>query len=336
MKKPLHTLLFNWLPLPAHVQFFERVKGFLTTAEEDVQTAVAPLMAEFDARLAEEVAVQGWIRKSVLTEQIAEADGTIDRLLVGINAIVQTGLHSSTPAIVESARRVHIMLKNFGRVASASYDKEEGDVKAILAQLTGSYAQDVTTLGMTTWVQQLQAALTVFENLLLQREDEQGEKPPYTAKEARKNMEDVYRRMMPIVEANATLGAYHFVAFIERLNHDIDRLNEEFHRAQKDLSLPGRTLIAPIGTQPYTGNPVTPLPEVYYTSSADNAEGEDSKKNKPTEKLFLGKDFTITYKNNIKVGQAQLTIHGKGDYKGQKSLQFYIAREPLPTDLVSG
>jgi hypothetical protein len=48
---------------------------------------------------------------------------------------------------------------------------------------------------------------------------------------------------------------------------------------------------------------------------------------KPTVKLWLGKDFSVTYKNNVKVGMAELTIHGKGDYKGQKSVTFNIARK---------
>jgi hypothetical protein len=40
----------------------------------------------------------------------------------------------------------------------------------------------------------------------------------------------------------------------------------------------------------------------------------------------------VSYKNNTKVGQATLIVHGKGDYKGQVSATFYIARQPLPTD----
>jgi hypothetical protein len=76
------------------------------------------------------------------------------------------------------------------------------------------------------------------------------------------------------------------------------------------------TVIEPIDTQPYVENrPATPVPVVHYR--------EDDKE---TVRLSLGKDFDVTYKNNDKVGMAELTIHGKGDYKGQKGTTFRIAR----------
>jgi hypothetical protein len=46
---------------------------------------------------------------------------------------------------------------------------------------------------------------------------------------------------------------------------------------------------------------------------------------KPTLTLSLGKDFSVTFKNNIKVGMAEVTVHGKGEYKGTKSTTFMIA-----------
>jgi hypothetical protein len=122
--------------------------------------------------------------------------------------------------------------------------------------------------------------------------------------------------MERIIDANAVVGASgDFAAFIDLLNPVIDHLNDEFHHAKKDLGVGDHTVIEPLPVQSYTERPVTPLPEVHYR------EGD-----KETKRLYLGKDFSITYKNNIEVGQAELTIHGKGDYKGQKSLSFHIAR----------
>ena len=203
MKKLLHTLLFSWLPFAAHFDFFKKLAIQLAAAGSALKTAVAPLMPGFNARLEDEDAVMQWIRKSALTEEIAAADADIDRLLVGINAIVQTGLHSSMSAILESARRVHIMLKNYGNVAKESYNEEAGDVQALLEQFTGPFTQDVANLGMAMWVQQLQTALNTFNSLIRQRETEQGEKPPYTAREVRKAIEEAYYQIMTIVEANA-------------------------------------------------------------------------------------------------------------------------------------
>ncbi|MDR3261023.1 MAG: hypothetical protein LBT78_04225 [Tannerella sp.] len=39
------------------------------------------------------------------------------------------------------------------------------------------------------------------------------------------------------------------------------------------------------------------------------------------------KDFTVTYRKNIEVGTADLIIHGKGAYKGTKTVTFNIAEQ---------
>jgi hypothetical protein len=314
--KLLHALYFHPMPLAAHFRFFTQLSGLLAAAGEDLKTAVATLMPDFNAWLAKEDAVTDWIRRSALTEKIAEADVEINRVLVGINAVVQSGRHSPVPAIKDSAERVYIMMKNYGYVVNESYDVKAGDVAKLLEQFGSDYIQDASNLGLIAWVQQLQTALTAFDALLRQRADERVEKPPYSAEEVRKGIEGVYHPMMDILEGNAIAGtSTEFLTFINRLNPEIDRLNEEFHRAKKDLSVGDHTVIEPIETQKYTEEPITPIPKVHYC--------EDEK---PTVKLWLGKDFDVTYKNNINVGMAEVTIHGKGDYKGQKSVAFNIAR----------
>ena len=50
----------------------------------------------------------------------------------------------------------------------------------------------------------------------------------------------------------------------------------------------------------YTGKPITLNLELY-----DN-----------DQKLVLNKDYSLSYKNNTKVGQATITIKGKGNYSG--------------------
>ncbi|MDR1681399.1 MAG: hypothetical protein LBS12_06430, partial [Prevotellaceae bacterium] len=92
--------------------------------------------------------------------------------------------------------------------------------------------------------------------------------------------------------------------------------NAEFARPLKDLSDGDHTVIEAIPQQIYTGEPITVIPTVYFYD-------EDT----PAVKLELGKDFSITYKNNIEVGMAQLTIYGKGGYKGQAGRAFDIVHQ---------
>jgi hypothetical protein len=300
-----------------HFEFFRKLAALLADAGEALTAAVAALMPDFNMWLAREKDVTDWVRKSDLTKQIAAADRELTRVLVGINTGVEFNFHSSAPAIRAAAERVYIMMKNYGHVASEAYDEKAADAQKLLEQFTGPYAQDMSYLALSSWPAQLRTALNAFNNLIRQREDKQMEKPPYSSDEVRKGMEGVYHPMMNVIESNAVAGTSpEFLAFINYLNPDIDRLNAEHHRALKDLSESDHTVVEPIQTQTYTEQPITPIPVVYYR--------EDEKK--PVKKLSLGKDFSVTYKNNVKVGMAECTIHGKGAYKGQVSVNFNIAR----------
>lgn len=42
------------------------------------------------------------------------------------------------------------------------------------------------------------------------------------------------------------------------------------------------------------------------------------------EKLFLNDDYSVTYANNVNVGKATATVHGKGSYSGTKTVSFKI------------
>ena len=326
--KLLHALHFRRLILTVHFTFFKRLSGLLAAAGDDLKTAIAPLMPAFNTALANEDAVSDWVRRSELTKQIAVANTELTRVLVGINSMVQTGMHSNMLAIKASGEHVYHVISSYGQVTGDDYEEKASDTGKLLEHFAGDCAQDVANLGMAMWVQQLQTALNAFNGLIRQREDEQIAKPPYSAEDVRKAMEASYYDIMGVIEANARASVSDdFMEFITSLNPDIDRLNAAYHRVVKDISEPGATTIPPIPVQQFTEKPVTPLPaKVLYTEN----KGEDTVK--PTVELFLGKDYTVSYKNNIDVGMATLIVHGKGDYKGQVTLRFNIARQPFPVE----
>ncbi len=72
------------------------------------------------------------------------------------------------------------------------------------------------------------------------------------------------------------------------------------------------------GTYTYTGSAIKPLPTV--------------KNNIGT--LVNGTDYTLTYKNNINVGTASITITFKGNYTGSRTVSFTI-KEAVPVTITS-
>lgn len=70
---------------------------------------------------------------------------------------------------------------------------------------------------------------------------------------------------------------------------------------------------ASLGTSyAYTGKEVRPAPKVWFTVGG------------VTTKLKSGRDYTVTYKGNVKRGTATATVHLRGNYKGTIPVRFKI------------
>lgn len=68
------------------------------------------------------------------------------------------------------------------------------------------------------------------------------------------------------------------------------------------------TTITQIANQVYTGSEIKPVPSVTFDG----------------EQLVAGKDYDVTYADNIKMGTAAVTLTGKGNFTGTKVLTFSI------------
>ncbi|MHB9295545.1 hypothetical protein PilKf_01291 [Pillotina sp. SPG140] len=310
--KKLVSIRFVRLPNAAHYDFCCKVSRELAAAGGEVKTALATLTPPFNGWLSKEDDLMRWIRKSDLTAKIADADYTLDRCLTAVSTYVESMQYSTDLDSVAAADRVQIMLKNYGIVRRKPYNEQAGDVKAILENLHGSYAADVNKLALGDRCSELENAYNEFVALLEERDAAQLEKPSEGFSVVRRGIEDIYHDIITIVNAGAALGTSdEYGAFIDSLNPEIERLNREFHHAKHDIAAAEP---APIPQQSYTGKPVTPLPLVLYVTP------------KGTETLVLGKDYNLTYRNNTDVGNAQCTLHGKGAYRGTKTVTFIIAR----------
>jgi hypothetical protein len=309
------SLVFRSLPNAAHYNFCAQVNQKLALVPSTVASVLGQLPSQFNAWFVKETALMEWVRRSELTAQIAEADTRMDHALVGLNAQVHAATYSVDPVIAQAANRLEMMLEGYGHVYKKPYEEQDGDVRAILMQITtgGHYVGDINTLGLTAWVTELQAAFTLFNQLLSQRDTWSQGKPAEGFPAVRRGIEDIYHQITRKIESGSeiSVSASDFNAFINGLNPEIERLNNEFHRIRHDIA---NAQPEPIPQQAYTEQPVTPTPAVYYVTSGG------------TVKLELGKDYNLTYRNNTEVGNAECTVHGKGAYRGSKTVTFIIAR----------
>lgn len=74
-----------------------------------------------------------------------------------------------------------------------------------------------------------------------------------------------------------------------------------------------KVTIGSIASQLYTGNAICPEPSITYNGKA----------------LVKGTDFSLSYKNNVNVGTATVTVTGKGTYTGSTTIEFAIVAPTL-------
>jgi hypothetical protein len=314
----IKVLHLHLLRNDAHVEFMNTYKGRINENPQ-VKSAVEELFATFAGRLTKENMLYDVIQKSIYTAKIADADHRVDSAVVGIDTAVTAALHLPDPAVQEAAQAVRIRIRAFGHITKKSYEEESAAVNRLLTDLRSfAYINKVALLGLEPYVTELAAAEAVFDEAFKRRLDETTAKPEGRLKEVRREVDGIYHAMNATFDAAmyASLVPIWVEPFIRELNTLIDYFNSHTHRhARKDLATGDHTVVVPIETQKYTEKAVTPIPTVYWRE-----------KDKPTVELVFAKDFSVTYKNNVEVGTADLVIHGKGAYKGQFDVKFNIAR----------
>jgi hypothetical protein len=305
--KYIKYIQFSYLRREAHYQFLELFHRLLDTFGE-VKEVISIYYVGFVFLLDKERRLVDAQKKSNYTKKIVDADHRDDQLLVGIRNIVVGALHHFDPRIVEAAISLQNRLNAFGAIIKKSYEEEAAAIRILLLDLQGSSAAEVELLGLTPWINELEIAVNDFERLLQLRIEEQATKPMERLREIRNEIEEVYRKMIDRINAFNTIEEKEvYNEFIRQLNLQIDYFNEHNRKqTSKDIKT---AIVKKIPDHNYTGNPITPVPEISF-------EGN---------KLVFATDFTLSYKNNTNVGNAEITIHGKGAYKGNKIITFFIS-----------
>jgi hypothetical protein len=305
--KRIISILFRYLRGEAHYQFLNLFHQLLMEFPA-VQSIVAMFYDEFAALLAQEKQIVDAQKSSDYTRQIADADHRDDRLITGIRETVNAALRHFDPAVVAAAQSLWLRLKAFGEIQSKTYEEEAAAINILLDDLqTSEYVPKVNLLALDPWVNELREAVTDFERLLRLRNEEQAGKPQQRMRDLRRQIENLYRSMVTRINSAATLDTTNaYALFIDRLNTQIAYFNDHNHHpAPKNIRTAN---VDAIPVQQYTGKAITPIPAVYM-------EGVE---------LSFAKDFTLTYRNNVQRGVAEVNITGKGNYTGRKTITFNI------------
>jgi hypothetical protein len=311
----LRTILFHGLRNEAHADFLLDFRYNLDDYPAVKALVAIELLNKFDIDLERERSLIDIEYKSPFTEPITNTDHRMDNAVLAIHGVVDVNLRHFDPLKVAAAKLILDRLRSFGKIGDKPYKEELMAVQILVADLYVKYKNEIDLLALTPWVNELEAAEKLMTQLMDERFAEWAARSKENIIDVHRDTESDYRKMIPIFEADVNNnGDAKCGPFIAKLNEKIKYYNEHAHHpaAKKDVK---HADVAPVAVQDYTGVEVTPLPEVFFVE-----EGQ------PTKKLRFTVDYYLTYSDNINVGDAEIIIHGKGGYKGKKTITFNIAR----------
>ena len=211
----------------AHFTF---VSNILARAEADtaVKGKASELVSNFKAAVAAEDEALKISQKSLLTDEIAQADSDRDALYAGYKKAVEGFLAMPIADMAQAAKVLAQHIKDYKINTADQLDKETGLLVNFISDLEDKYAAQVAKLGLTAFVTNLKEANERVRTLTLQRTNEKIGITVGALKTARTVSDDAYRALVKMVNALALVyGEKDYTAFIDYVNTEITHYKRE-------------------------------------------------------------------------------------------------------------
>ena len=211
----------------AHFTF---VSNILARAEADtaVKGKASELVSNFKAAVAAEDEALKISQKSLLTDEIAQADSDRDALYAGYKKAVEGFLAMPIADMAQAAKILSQHIKDYKINTADQLDKETGLLVNFISDLEDKYAAQVAKLGLTAFVTNLKEANERVRTLTLQRTNEKIGITVGALKAARTASDDAYRALVKMVNALALVfGEKDYTAFIDYVNTEVTHYKRE-------------------------------------------------------------------------------------------------------------
>ena len=211
----------------AHFTF---VSNILARAEADtaVKGKASELVSNFKAAVAAEDEALKISQKSLLTDEIAQADSDRDALYAGYKKAVEGFLAMPIADMAQAAKILSQHIKDYKINTADQLDKETGLLVNFITDLEGKYSEQVAKLGLTAFVTNMKEANERVRTLTLQRTNEKIGITVGALKTARTASDDAYRALVKMVNAIALVfGEKDYTAFIDYVNTEVAHYKRE-------------------------------------------------------------------------------------------------------------
>ena len=134
-------------------------------------------------------------------------------------------LHHFNPAVAQAAYNIDLINEKFSKITRLSDEKQTAAEESYITALKAA-AADLTTLGLTDWLTEIEATQIAFVELVKSRNQEDDLKPAINMKTARVETDNTYNAIVNRINAFITIdGDAKYAAFVTKLNNRIVQYN---------------------------------------------------------------------------------------------------------------
>ena len=205
-----------------HFQFMTDVKSLVEESGASTLN-IDQLFPTFTSLYGKEDIALEVIRKSALTNPIADADSQRDSVYRGFTLFVEAYSHSLDTDNAQAAQNIQVVIDHYGDVRSKPYNEETAAITNFLQDINSRCADDITTLNAQEWIDTLSSANQSFDALMNERFDENAGQEIVNMRDARRAIDKTYTQMIDRVNASILLnGETAYADFVNKLNERID------------------------------------------------------------------------------------------------------------------
>lgn len=213
----------------AHYEFMKVVNDrFASETALSANATAKKAIEALAAALKEEDRCLAISRKSLMTEDIREADSTRDDIYRSLRQAISGFAQAPVLDVARAAKTLALCMNSYAIKPSMQLDRETGLLHNFIADLETKYAAEVTKLGLTLYVAPLKEANAKVEQFIVGRTTAQSAIIAGELRAARLATDAAYRHLVKFVNALAMVsGTSDYDALNLFLNEYIDRYKQE-------------------------------------------------------------------------------------------------------------
>lgn len=225
--KEINEIALTRMNNGAHFTF---VGNILARAEKDstVKAKAADQVAALKKAFEAEDAALKISQKSLITDDIAQADSERDALYTGYKKAVNGFLTLPAADMAKAAKVLAQHIKDYNIDPKEQLDRETGMLVNFISDLETRYKEQVETLALTPFVTNMKSANERVRTLTLERTEERMTQTVGAMKAARNASDEAYNQLVRMVNALALVfGDTDYASFIDYVNTEITHYKRE-------------------------------------------------------------------------------------------------------------